>query len=465
MAGLQDATPAEIDAMLNEFEQRLDTLRVRYEQYFIGVDRLPPDQMRKDVVRLMFQIEHTFVRNTAQKFRVRSLVQRFSSYKNYWDRVLRQIEEGTYERSLLKAKRRNERHSGPSLGSQQQAVELDLDEFDDAPDLAALQSQYDDMDRQGQLDRAPRSASPVAALLAAQTSGDHRLSDIQSRLGGLSGSGRPTIPTLPSLPSSQPAHVASAPSSEQASSREEKLAELRRRMAERATPAAGSGRDIVQRSLPTLSATGGERRSPEKLPQPGAGADAERLRKLAALREKVQSERGGAGDLSSAQPGSAGRAAASLSSGVPSAARPAPVTERSATQRPAIERPATMVERGPVNKASVGSDGAGGHAVQEKPAASGARQIQIERRTPARPASPASGSGSGDDARSRQVYEKLLEAKKTLNEPTTGISYESVRKSMEHQREQIKKTRGAADVDFKVVVKDGKAFLKPDPKS
>lgn len=35
---------------------------------------------------------------------------------------------------------------------------------------------------------------------------------------------------------------------------------------------------------------------------------------------------------------------------------------------------------------------------------------------------------------------------------------------MNQQRDQLKKARGARDVEFKVVIKNGKAFLKPVPK-
>jgi len=35
---------------------------------------------------------------------------------------------------------------------------------------------------------------------------------------------------------------------------------------------------------------------------------------------------------------------------------------------------------------------------------------------------------------------------------------------MQTQRDQLRQSRGAADVDFQVVVKDGRAFLKPVPK-
>ena len=46
------------------------------------------------------------ISNTALKFRFHSLIQRFTTLKTYWDRVQRQIEEGTYRRDLQRMQRR-----------------------------------------------------------------------------------------------------------------------------------------------------------------------------------------------------------------------------------------------------------------------------------------------------------------------------------------------------------------------
>lgn len=76
----------------------------------------------------------------------------------------------------------------------------------------------------------------------------------------------------------------------------------------------------------------------------------------------------------------------------------------------------------------------------------------------ARPSRPS----QDDDA--RRVYDQLLEAKRRCNESTSGLTYEAVAQSMSKQREQLREKRGAKDVEFKVVIKDGRAFLKPEAK-
>lgn len=45
------------------------------------------------------------MRNTGARFRFQTLVQRFTSYQTYWNRILRQMEEGTYRRDVARAQR------------------------------------------------------------------------------------------------------------------------------------------------------------------------------------------------------------------------------------------------------------------------------------------------------------------------------------------------------------------------
>ncbi|MHB1846749.1 MAG: MXAN_5187 C-terminal domain-containing protein [Deltaproteobacteria bacterium] len=78
----------------------------------------------------------------------------------------------------------------------------------------------------------------------------------------------------------------------------------------------------------------------------------------------------------------------------------------------------------------------------------------------ARP-SPSGPSSSGlSDDRLRAVYDAYVSARKQCKEPTAGISFEQIAAKLRAQvPEIIEKTRAKA-VDFKVVIKDGKATLK-----
>ncbi len=104
-----DYSNAEVESLVDEFSQKLEQLRVKYEQYFVGAEKMPPTQLRMDVVRIMRTFEQLNVTNTSTKFRIRTYVQKFTSYSTYWNRVLREIEDGTYKRHLAKAQREQAR--------------------------------------------------------------------------------------------------------------------------------------------------------------------------------------------------------------------------------------------------------------------------------------------------------------------------------------------------------------------
>ena len=65
------------------------------------------------------------------------------------------------------------------------------------------------------------------------------------------------------------------------------------------------------------------------------------------------------------------------------------------------------------------------------------------------------GAGNGED-KAKKVFDEFLSAKKECNESTEGLSFESFNKSLNAQRDKLKASGGASDVDFKVSVKDGK---------
>jgi hypothetical protein len=98
-------TSDEIQTQLAEIETRLDRLRALYEQYFVGIERLEPQVQKKDVERRFQTLRKIQIRNTALRFRFQVLVQRYTSYLTYWQRICRQIEEGTFKRDLVRLQR------------------------------------------------------------------------------------------------------------------------------------------------------------------------------------------------------------------------------------------------------------------------------------------------------------------------------------------------------------------------
>ena len=96
----------EIDVALDELETRLDRLRSLYEQYFLGIEKIEPTVARKDVDRRFWILRRTHIRNTARRFRLQVLVQRYNTFQQYWVRICREIENGTYSRHLLRAQKK-----------------------------------------------------------------------------------------------------------------------------------------------------------------------------------------------------------------------------------------------------------------------------------------------------------------------------------------------------------------------
>lgn len=96
---------SELNSLLDELSARLEKLKIDYERYFLGIEKLEPGQDRKEIAQIVRQLQTTPTANTALKFRLQSLNQRFLSYQSYWNRIVRQIEAGTYQRDLARVER------------------------------------------------------------------------------------------------------------------------------------------------------------------------------------------------------------------------------------------------------------------------------------------------------------------------------------------------------------------------
>src|SRR5687767_6497036 len=88
-----DAVAKECD----EVEVLIVELKVAYEQYFLGVERMPPNELHTALKRRLNKLRNSFVRQTAMKFRVNGVQSKFSSYERLWLRTVKEIEDGTYK--------------------------------------------------------------------------------------------------------------------------------------------------------------------------------------------------------------------------------------------------------------------------------------------------------------------------------------------------------------------------------
>ncbi|NLN63269.1 MAG: hypothetical protein GX146_10385 [Myxococcales bacterium] len=96
----------EQERLIKELEVALDRLNALYNQYFMGIEKLEPLVPRKDVDRKINALRKMQLRNTALRFRFQAQVQKYSTHASHWQRICRQIEEGTYKRDIMRAKSR-----------------------------------------------------------------------------------------------------------------------------------------------------------------------------------------------------------------------------------------------------------------------------------------------------------------------------------------------------------------------
>jgi hypothetical protein len=156
-------TPKEFEIRLSDAEVQLSRIKHLYEQYFQGIERIEPQIPRKQFDRAMHELRKVIPRNTGLRFRFQTLIQRYTTLQTYWKRIARQIEEGTYRRDLLRARRRRDaaraerelerrrRSSSP--------LELDPDGNANMDELIADATQSVD-----QLLKTPEPSSKVATL-------------------------------------------------------------------------------------------------------------------------------------------------------------------------------------------------------------------------------------------------------------------------------------------------------------
>jgi hypothetical protein len=86
-------------------EHSIAELVVKYEQYFLGIEKREPLKLCEDVERFIRRYNTATIVNTMHKFRFNSLVGKFNSYRQYWTRTNRLIEEGKYSRDRFKMAR------------------------------------------------------------------------------------------------------------------------------------------------------------------------------------------------------------------------------------------------------------------------------------------------------------------------------------------------------------------------
>jgi len=86
---------------LTQLHGRLEALRKEYERYFMGLEKRPPHAEKERVIRAIKLFDPGG--NSVDRFKHRNLVQRLVTFQQYWTRIERAMEAGTYRREVARA--------------------------------------------------------------------------------------------------------------------------------------------------------------------------------------------------------------------------------------------------------------------------------------------------------------------------------------------------------------------------
>ena len=92
-----------MEQRIRKLEQDIQKLKTAYDQYFAGVERRPPDKLADKVAREVRALTSTVITNTALRFRNQQAISRYNTFLQYWQRNLKEMEEGRKPRRRLVA--------------------------------------------------------------------------------------------------------------------------------------------------------------------------------------------------------------------------------------------------------------------------------------------------------------------------------------------------------------------------
>jgi hypothetical protein len=418
----------ELDNALEELETRLERLRALYEQYFLGFEKIEPSVPRKDVDRRIYLLRREKIRNTGRRFKLQTLIQRYNTFQQYWQRVCREIENGTYRRHLLRAERlmnpdkqltiATKRRFGKALALEQQAAaeasgatadaeqELPSDDLEPASEPGTLRPA-----------RPPLSPAPLSPAPPSP----HALSPAPPRPSQFA-SEAPTAPRLkPPTPAGRPG---TRPTAEPSS-----------------TPPADRSFESLELDMGFLGSW-----------VPGADAPPPKAPGKLAPPPKPTSAGRPAGPPP--KPESALKAAAP-----PKPAAPPPAAAPPPKSSPkAAPPPKSSPKAAPPPKSS--PKAAPPPKMQSTPRAAPPPKPAAEK--PAKPAAAAAAAEARaiNDERVKELHQKLMELKRQ-NQEAGQVSLEGLAKTLRATESKLREQHKNRKIDFDVVIRDGKAIVKP----
>lgn len=101
-------------AQLVTLEQKLETMRRRFQQYFNGFDRLPPTAEFEGLKREFRELAVTQYSTGQARFKAQNLVARWQLQRTIWERDLARMEEGKFKPGASRAAMQGDKRVNPN---------------------------------------------------------------------------------------------------------------------------------------------------------------------------------------------------------------------------------------------------------------------------------------------------------------------------------------------------------------
>ncbi len=475
--GGEDLSRNEIKSKLRELEQGLDDLRRQYEQFFVGNRERPPTNERRQVSRLVRELQRANMTNTSQKFKFRGLMQRFNTYKSKWNRVERQIEEGTYEPHQKRAEDRIADHD-TSPDENEPAADLAEDtepddtepgdgayelELDGDVDLDDMQRELEQMDREGEFEPYVETERVDVELKS-----DDRTRDEHSSRDSEAHARRAETEQPHTRSGDEGASRATSKDESFEEDRETKRKEnLRKLQDELGLSKGGNGgsqdsedrRDTLNKMRERLEQSRSNEEQRERSARDGGSSRS--TREDDSSHDELELERADTDRVDS----------------IDDRSSDASQTDRETTHRSSREdhdstpardtapsRPPTRRDPSPEPPSNASGDTRTDDSRPQKAEhRSSSRRGSSDRGRSDSSESERSSSDDEEDGDTRRLYEQLVRAKEACSQATAHLTFEAIRNALQTERARLAHRRriDREAVSFRVVLKDGNAYFQP----
>lgn len=85
------------DEELDKLEEDIRRLKSKYDQFFMGITKVPPTFERQQVEAYIHELNKQKMRDNTRRFRFSTVTSRYNQFRELWGRKMREREEGPME--------------------------------------------------------------------------------------------------------------------------------------------------------------------------------------------------------------------------------------------------------------------------------------------------------------------------------------------------------------------------------